>query len=85
MSHQQAGTGDASARMALMELAIGAMVGQAVHVAAKLGIADQLVERPKTRPSWPKPRVRARIRCTGCCGRWRAAACSPRRRTAVFR
>ena len=48
MSHQQAGTGDASARMALMELAIGAMVGQAVHVAAKLGIADQLVERPKT-------------------------------------
>ena len=48
MSHQQAGTGDASARMALMELAIGAMVGQAVHVAAKLGIADQLVDRPKT-------------------------------------
>ena len=48
MSRQQAGTGDASARMALMELAIGAMVGQAVHVAAKLGIADQLVGRPKT-------------------------------------
>ena len=31
-----------------MELAIGAMVGQAVHVAAKLGIADLLVGRPKT-------------------------------------
>ena len=48
MSIEQVGAGSASARMALMELAISAMVGQAIHVAARLGIADLLAGGPKT-------------------------------------
>ncbi len=33
---------------ALMQLALGSLVSQAVHVAAKLGVADQLASAPKT-------------------------------------
>ena len=42
------GWGTASARMALLEMVTAAMVGQAVHVAAKLNIADLLRDGPKS-------------------------------------
>jgi hypothetical protein len=48
MSSNGSGTSAASASMALLQLASGSWIGQAVHVAARLGIADQLEDGPKT-------------------------------------
>src|SRR5918995_5798048 len=48
MNPDNTNTGAASTSMALLQLASGSWIGQAVHVAAKLGIADLLEDGPKS-------------------------------------
>lgn len=48
MSQDGSNTAAASASMALLQMASGSWIGQAVHVAAKLGIADLLEDGPKS-------------------------------------
>ena len=52
--------------VALLETAQGAWVSQALYVAAKLGIADELGRRPQDRRRGGRQGRRAtRIRCSG--------------------
>lgn len=78
MSTLPAEDNDEAPALRLQEMIAGYRISQAIYVAAKLGIADLLAERPSAATSWPGIPRRTRRRFTACCGRWRALACSAR-------
>jgi hypothetical protein len=51
---------------------------QAIHVAAKVGLADLLKDGPRAAEQLAARPGRTPARCTACCGRWPAWASSPR-------
>ena len=55
----------------------GFRISQALYAAAALGVADQLVAGPAPVAVLAEQPARTRRRCTGCCARWPAWACSP--------
>jgi hypothetical protein len=67
----------------LLRLLAGAWAAQAVHAAAKLGIADLLAGGPRSAAELAEATGTHARRSIGCCGRWRAWVCSPRRGTAA--
>jgi hypothetical protein len=58
--------------MALFRMASGFYVSRAIHVAAKLGIADLLAEGPQCCGELAKVTCRMRRRCAVCCACWLA-------------
>jgi hypothetical protein len=76
--------GELSPRDALWRMKNSYQVSQAINAAATLGIADLLVDGPKSPDELAKATGgRTRPPSTGCCERWPAWACSPSGTTAV--
>ena len=69
----------------LLRLIYGYQVSQAIHVAAALGIADQLAEGRARSATWRPASARTRTRCTGCCAHWRPWRSCTKSRTARSR
>ena len=61
----------ADASIELMRLINGYQVSQALHVAAVLGVADQLKDGPKSGDSWRGRVERIQHRFIDCSARWR--------------
>ena len=55
---------------AILRLINGYQVSQAIHVAAALGLADELAEGPRAVGELASVTATTRARCTGCCARW---------------
>ncbi len=62
----------------LLQMMTGYWVSQALYVAAKLGVADLLVDGPRSVETWRQRRKPMLSRFTACCGRWPASASSPK-------
>ena len=70
--------------IALQDVVYGFMPAQILHVGARLGIADELADGPRTSASWrPRP-APTHPRCTGCCTAWPAWRYFPRPTTDRF-
>ncbi|HEY6775733.1 MAG TPA: hypothetical protein VI122_04420 [Thermoleophilaceae bacterium] len=67
---------DSSAPIALLELMRGGRVAQSTNVAARLGVADQLAEGPRTAAETPRPLARTPGHSTACSGCLRTSASS---------
>jgi hypothetical protein len=62
----------ASPSAALLRMATGAWVAQAIYVAAKFGVADSLVAGPKSAAELAEITARMRARSVAYYGRWPA-------------
>ena len=62
-------------RAELLSMLFGYFPPQALHVATRVGLADQLAEGPRPPRNSPWPPAASPRRWGACCARWSSSAC----------